>query len=73
MLFHFVFGRYIDQYIDGVVDMYGLEYYWWYWPMLTALAIMSAVLLVKLRRHRRGFYEVLDELFPDPPHRDSWL
>ena len=67
-------GRVMGQrLIQFAVDKYGLEYYWWYWPALGVITIASAVLWVVLLRYRERVRREHPELFPEPPHRDSWL
>ena len=59
--------------IDFVVDKYGLEYYWWFWPAYGAITVALLVLVVVRRRNRERLKREHPELFAEPPPRDSWL
>ena len=62
----------MSRLIDFMVDKYGLEYYWWYWPASILITIVAAVLWVKLQRDKQRRWRERQERYPDPP-RDSWL
>jgi hypothetical protein len=59
--------------IQFVVDKYGLEYYWWYWPAVILIGIVSAVLWFKLNARQDRLAREHAERFPEPPDRQNWL
>ena len=55
-LFSHLFSHFfVRPVLHHLVDTYGLEYYWWYWPALIVIGVISVVALIKLRRYRKRF------------------